>query len=381
MATIELQLSPTIIKWIASTQGVTTKHLAETLTPKKPHKLLAGEVSKSVAEKLAKLAGIPFGYLFLDKPPEIDEPQIPDFRKTINNISLSKNFFDTYHDIQYKTEWYREYLKESGLDKKPSFIGRYTINSSVFEVSNDITETLNFDVSKIIKKVTLSSYFGVVTKLIENAGILVFKNSLVGNNPHRKLDVTEFRGFSIVDDIAPVVFVNGADTFSAQVFTLFHEVAHIWIGKGGISDWDYENKVESFCNKVAAEILMPTRLFQELWSSEKKSGIDDIHAINNVAKTFRMSNYAAAIKAKNTELIDDNVFLEVKKTSLSGTKNTKKNNGGDPFNIIPYRNSPKITDTVLSYAMAQKIPLREAGNLLNVKADTVINLYRKRTFK
>ncbi|MEM7861481.1 peptidase, partial [Morganella morganii] len=107
MATIELKLSPTIIEWIANKQGVTPGHLAELLTPKKPHKLLVGEVSKTVAEKLAKIAGIPFGYLFLDSPPEVEHIDIPDFRTTINSLELSKDFFDTYRDVQYKIDWYK----------------------------------------------------------------------------------------------------------------------------------------------------------------------------------------------------------------------------------------------------------------------------------
>ncbi|MEJ3975704.1 MULTISPECIES: ImmA/IrrE family metallo-endopeptidase [Providencia] len=380
MATIELKLSPTIIEWIAQKQGVTPNHLAETLAPKKPHKLLVGEVSKTVAEKLAKLAGIPFGYLFLDTPPTFEKINIPDFRTTMNNSELSRDFFDTYRDVQYKIEWYKEYLKESDLYIKLPFVGKFSIKNSIEEVSNSIINEINFDIEKTIKSVNASSYFGVVTKLIEDAGILVFKNSLVGNNPHRKLDISEFRGFSIIDQYTPAVFINAADAFSAQVFTLFHEVAHIWIGKGGISDWDYDNKIEAFCNKVAAEILMPATLFEKLWKEEQKATDDQLLTISNLSKIFKMSIYAIAIKAKNLDLIDEETLSKARIFTLKITGNAKKGSGGSMLNTLPYRNSPKITDTVILSAVTQRIPLREAGNLLNVKADTVMNLYRKRTF-
>ncbi|WP_337234036.1 ImmA/IrrE family metallo-endopeptidase [Proteus terrae] len=380
MATIELKLSPTIIEWIAHTQGVTPNHLAETLTPKKPHKLLVGEVSKTVAEKLAKIAGIPFGYLFLESPPEFEKIDIPDFRTTIHRIELSKDFFDTYRDVQYKIDWYKDYLKEANLYEKLSFVGKFSINDTVKDVAQAIVKEINFDIKKTIKSVNPVSYFGVITKLIENSGILVFKNGLVGNNTHRRLDISEFRGFSIVDKYTPAVFVNGADAFSAQVFTLLHEVAHIWIGKSGISDWDYNNKIEAFCNKVAAEILMPSTLFENIWNREQDILDDELAIISSLSKFFKMSLYAVAIKAKIINLIDESTFLQIKKLSLKFASNATKGSGGSLLNTLPYRNSPKITDTILWNAVTQKLPLREAGNLLNVKADTVMNLYKKRTF-
>ena len=381
MATIELKLSPTIIEWIANKEGVTPGHLAELLTPKKPHKLLVGEVSKTVAEKLAKIAGIPFGYLFLDSPPEVEPIDIPDFRTTINSLELSKDFFDTYRDVQYKIDWYKEYLKNSDLYVALPFVGQFSIKNTVHDVAKSISKEINLDVESIIKTVNSTSYFGVVTNLLENAGILVFKNGLVGNNTHRRLDISEFRGFCIVDKYTPAVFVNGADAFSAQVFTLFHEVAHIWIGKSGISDWDYNNKIESFCNKVAAEILMPTNLFRRLWDEDRKDIIEDVNVIFSMSKTFKMSTYAVAIKAKSIGLIDDLTFSKIRNASLNLGNDSKKGpSGGSILNTLPYRNSPKITDTILFSAVTQRIPLREAGNLLNVKADTVMNLYKKRTF-
>lgn len=376
MATFEIQLSRKMIDWIADAEGVTTRALAELLMPKKQDQFMNGTVTKGAAEKLARMGGIPFGYLFLEHPPKETKIDIPDLRQAPDSIALSKDFIDTYKDIKYKIDWYKDYLNEFGFDDPKDFIGRFSINSDVSDVANNIAKTIGFDLKNILSRVSKDSYFGVASTLVESAGVLVFKNGIVKSNTKRQLNTSEFRGFCIIDPIAPAVFINGTDAFSAQTFTLFHEVAHLWIGKEGVSNWDFENKIESFCNKVAAEILMPAEYFIERWKREENNNLDDVYVNDNVSKHFRVSAYASAIKAKNLGLIDDSSFLFIK--DVSGKVKKKDNNGANPYAVYPYRNSPKVTDAILSSAITQSLPIREAANMLNIKAGTVMELYRKR---
>src|SRR5690606_23963375 len=96
---------------------------------------------------------------------------------------------------------------------------------------------------------------------IEERGILVMRNGVVGNNTHRPLSVEEFRGFAIADEFAPLIFINGADYLSAQMFTLAHELVHVFVNASGISNlqdtYSSNNAIERFCNQVAAELLVP----------------------------------------------------------------------------------------------------------------------------
>ncbi|MGA8120858.1 ImmA/IrrE family metallo-endopeptidase, partial [Rouxiella badensis] len=277
MAVVEFQLSKTMIDWIANAEGVTTHALAGLLMPKKQDKFLNGVVTKGAAEKLAKMGGIPFGYLFLDTPPKARKVEIPDLRQAPDSIELSKDFFDTYEDVKYKLEWYKDHLQEIGIDSKKDFIGKFNIRANVSDVASDISTTIGLDLKAILPVVSKESYFSSACKLVENAGILVFKNGIVKSNTQRRLDTNEFRGFCIIDSVAPAVFINGADAFAAQTFTLFHEVAHIWVGKAGVSNWDFDNNIESFCNRVAAEVLMPTSQFIERWKREENNSNDDVY--------------------------------------------------------------------------------------------------------
>ncbi|WP_142484359.1 ImmA/IrrE family metallo-endopeptidase [Klebsiella pneumoniae] len=379
MATVELQLSPQMIDWVADQGGYTPSALAEELMPKKKEMFLRGHVTKTVAEKLARIGQIPFGYLFLDTPPKNTPPTIPDLRQTINPIPLSKDFIDTYNDIKYKIDWYKEYIDDFGIQFNIDFIGRFSINDDFRLVAQDISQTIELDIKKILNKITKDSYFSFACNLIEKKGILVFKNGIVKSNTKRTIDPNEFRGFCLIDEMVPCVFVNGTDSYSAQVFTLFHEVAHIWVGKAGVSNWQFDNKIESFCNKVAAEVLMPHDLFKKKWDQETEFTDELLVAAINVASFFKVSLYATAIKAKSLNLINDIDFVTLRNYVLNVPK--KESSGANPYATYPYRNSPKLTDAILSSTMNQQLPLREAANLLNIKTGTVIELYKQRTSK
>lgn len=376
MAAVEFQLSRQMIDWIASVGRTSTVELAEQLMPKKQDKFLNGLVTKSTAEKLAKIGQVPFGYLFLETPPEFKKATLPDFRQTSQSTHLTRDFTDTYEDIEYKLNWYKEYLQDFGITHNLSFIGRFNLRDNVEDVARDISETIHFDINKALKLPNKDAYFSFVSKLVESIGVLVFKNGIVKSNTKRKIDINEFRGFCIIDPIAPAIFVNGGDVFSAQVFTLFHELAHLWIGKEGVSNWTFENKIEAYCNKVAAEILMPAQIFKREWDKEYAEDLDIFYVVDIISKYFKVSSFATAVRAKTLKLIDDDTFLIIRERSSSATK--KDSSGANPYAVYPYRNSQSVTDAVLASAMSQRLPLREASNLLNIKPNTVIELYRKR---
>ena len=115
-------------------------------------------------------------------------------------------------------------------------------------------------------------------------------SSIVGSNSHRKLDVDEFRGFTLADKYAPLIFINAADSKAAQMFTLVHELAHLWLGESGISDIEAgripDKKNEEWCNKVAAELLMPISATREAFQKETPVREE----IQRLAKLFKVSS-------------------------------------------------------------------------------------------
>ncbi|MGQ3015595.1 MAG: ImmA/IrrE family metallo-endopeptidase, partial [Flavobacteriales bacterium] len=174
---------------------------------------------------------VPFGYMFLPEPPEEKIP-LPFFRttnsKTFDSVSL--NVFHTIQIIQERQNWLAEYMEELGwpvLD----FVGKFGVNDDYKIIVSEIRNTLNIENDWASKHETWEKALDFLTNRIEDTGIIVTFNGIVGTNTKRPIDVNECRGFVIINNRAPFLFINSADAKAAQMFTLVHELAHVWLGK------------------------------------------------------------------------------------------------------------------------------------------------------
>ena len=212
----------------------------------------------------------------------------------------------------------------------------------------------------------------------DETGILVMRSGIVGSNTHRGLDVHEFRGFAICDDIAPVVFLNGKDAKAAQIFTLIHELAHIWVGLSGISDLSLESrkgdihiKSECLCNAVAAEVLVPEVVFLDHWMKEKTLEENT----GELATYFRVSSVVIARRAVDLDLINWQTYYQFYREQARLWRNQKERDkerpGGSPYRTIPVRNGRSFTEAVVRSALERKVLLRDAGRLLGLHPSNI----------
>lgn len=369
-------INPRMLRWALARSGASKAGVAASLKKDETaiDQWLGGEGAPTFrqAQRIAKQLRVPFGYLFLSEPPAEEVP-LPDFRRHPSSRDLSLDLRDVISDVLRKQDWYRDHRTER--DEGPiDVVGRFTTDSDVSVVAADIRGALDFE-TKVRPETQAAAFLRAFVTQVEGTGVLVMRNGVVRQATNRPLRVEEFRGFSIADPMAPVIFINNADSNAAQNFTLAHELAHIWVGQGGISDADVtiENTddIEAFCNNVAGELLLPWSELSHRW----RTRADSFEVwILQIAREFHVSTVMVARQLWQHHGIDRRQFFEFyDQERQNWTTKQSTSTGGDYYLSVPIRNSRRLTESVLESVEASEISIRDASRLLGVKP---ANLFR-----
>lgn len=378
---VEALITGKMISWAIERIGETPGSFAHKLKIK-PERLLAWEGEKEYptirkAEELARKLKIPFGYLYLTSRP-IENLPLPDLR-TISSTPPSRpspNFLDVIYDALRKRDWYREYLQKEKASIVP-FIGRFGLTDNPNNVASSIRNTLQINENLRHQARTWEEFLTLLIRKAEESRILVLRTGIVGNNVYRKLEVDEFRGFALSDDLAPLVFINENDFKTAQIFTLAHELAHLWIGESGVSNPDYKLRanqqkfvVDQFCDKVAAEVLVPGDDFDLRWDDSKS--VDN--NLQNLATFYRVSAFVILRRAYTLDKIVPDVYQDKYQELLAQTRVKPTQPGGNFYNLVMSRNSSTLTKSLLVAVAENKASPTEAARLLNMHVASFRNV-------
>jgi len=322
-------------------------------------------------EKFSKATNVPFGYFFLDTPPTVSL-SIPFFRTLDEGkpLSFSPELIDTVRIIEQRQMWLQEYLIQNGIEPL-SFVGSENTNIDYKTIADKIRTELSLNEKWASKLPNWESALNFLIDKTEEASINVIRNGIVGNNTHRKLNYKEFRGLVIVDNYAPFVFLNGSDFKSAQMFTLAHELAHIWLGSSAIFDLRQlqpaDNETEKHCDKIAAEFLVPENYLSEEW--EKIKNVEN--PFQAIARSFKVSEIVAARRALDLELITKTDFFEFYSDYISKIpKKKKEDGGGDFYNNQRFRIGMRFANAVFVAAKEGSLLYRDAYKLTGLTAKT-----------
>ena len=319
--------------------------------------------------ELSKLFNVPFGYFFLEKLPKYDLP-IPHYR-TIkeNDFTPSEELLDTIKFAQKIQEWSKEILLEWG-NTKIEFCGKYKNNYDLNAIIEELKKIFDINEGWANSQNTWKDALKYLVSKAEEKGIIVLLNGIVGNNTHRKLNVEEFRGFVLYDEIAPVVFINNNDAISAKIFTLIHEVVHLLIGQSASFDLrDFQaadNEIEKFCDKCTAEFLVPEKELTNLF--QKKQDYEEL------AKTFKVSQIVIARRLLDLNLIDKKSFFEFLQNFEKTEYNTPLSKGGNFYDTEKNRLSSRFLRILKSAIESNTISFRDALLVTNLNIKTFSNL-------
>ena len=376
----EALITPDVLTWARKRSGLDSGQLAHRLNVK-PEAVTAWEDAERrptfrQAQRLAQTLHVPFGYLFLSEPP-VQELPLPDLRTLSGSQpeEPSPNFLDLLYDTMNKQQWFREYRESEGVEGLP-FVGRFTVSNTAETVAADIRDIVAIDEARS-KANNWEGFLRQLIRSVEELGVMVLRSGVVGNDTHRPLDVEEFRGLAITDEVAPLIFINGRDFRGAQIFTLAHEMAHIWVGEAGVSNPDYsmrsieqDNGVERFCNRVAAETLVPAQDFQRRWD---QVGDTSEASLRFLTRHYQVSSKVVLRQAYDLDLIPAEVYWEgywqsVERYTNAGTAAVP---GGNFYYTLTARNGIWFTSAVVSSVADGSLLHREAADLLNVHPKTL----------
>lgn len=360
-----------MLRWARDRAGLDVNEAA-TAAGVKPDQFLLWEEGEAQptfrqAQVIAQALHAPFGFFFLKDAPAEDLP-LPDLR-TIGGAPAGKpsvNLAETVRHALQRQAWFVEYQQEQGAEPLP-FVGRFNSTSNPVQVAQDIRDVLEIDIEYGQRKWDV--YYRELIEAAERVGVLVMRSGIVGNNTHRKLDVGEFRGFAISHPLAPVVFINSADAPSARLFTLLHELAHLWLGSSGISNAAPGNtrREEIVCNAVAGEFLAPSEVFGPLWAAASQ---DMTTRVAELAQRFHVSRLVVMRRALDMGLVDRDTYTVFYRAELDAFQ-AAGGGGGSFYRNAGAKNSTRFARAVIAEAFSGRLLLRDAGRLLGVQPSKI----------
>lgn len=357
-------ITPELFRWARERAS----RSVESLTKRFPKFELweRGETSPTFKqlENLARATHTPVGFFFLPVPP-VEHIPIPDFRTIgINHIARpSPDLLDTIYVCQQRQEWYRDYARSVGEESR-GFVGSVNLDNDVVATARSIRQALRFDLQERRQTPTWTEALRRFIEQADTLGVLVMVSSVVGSNNQRKLDPQEFRGFALVDDLAPLVFINGSDSKAAQMFTLAHELAHVWLGESALSDVGPRSmpshRVELWCNRVAAELLVPISALK----ADYRPDANLSEEMNRLALDYKVSTLVVLRRIHDAGQLTRDQFWIAYDEELERIQGLPKQSGGNFYLTLPARVSKRFARALVISTLEGQTLHRDAFRML-----------------
>ena len=363
-----LLIKPKILVWARERAGFEVADLLKPFPKLTEWEQGVSSPTLNQLEKLAKRLWAPLGYFFLPAWPDEKLP-IPDFR-SVRDTPIqhpSPDLLETIFSMQRRQEWYKDFIFREGATPL-LFVGSASLNDDPSAVANRMRSVLGIGAGWTQSMPKWEDAFNTLWLNAEQAGVIVVCNGVVGNNTSRILDVEEFRGFVLPDSLAPLIFINNVDAKAAQMFTLAHELAHIWLGSAGVLNFrnlkPADNETELFCNAVAAEFLVPSGELASAWARQK--------SFYNLANYFKVSPLVIARRVLDAGYISKDDFFRFYNSFMANARAEReaREPGGSFYSNCEYRIGRPFADAIARAAKGGKLLYSEAYRLTGLKGET-----------
>jgi len=324
-----IEVSPFVLDWVSKSARLTEKNQKQLNLWKSGKK----QPTFNQLESFSNNTHIPIGYFFLLHPPK-EECKILQFR-TVDSLALlnpSRDLIDTIRQMENIQEWMKEFLLSINSDPI-GYVGSIDQSKSRSSNATHVRDALGITENWFAEMKSPEDSFKFLRHKMSALGIIVMVNGIVGNNTHRSLDIEEFRAFTLIDSHAPLIFVNTLDSQGAKLFSLLHEFIHIGVGKSSLFnaspiDSNFIDPMETLCNAITAEILVPQDLFQIKFKAESGTPHERIKVL---ADHFKCSIMVVARRALDSNYIKQGLYYKIADNAKKGfdqQQNYKKREKG-----------------------------------------------------
>ncbi len=374
-------INPDLLHWARQRAGLDASELEARFPKLSTWEKGEAQPTLKQLEAFAKAVYVPIGYLFLPQPPQEPLP-IPDFRTFSGRVLArpSPNLLDMIYTCQERQSWYREFTQTT---RRPSleFVGSATLDMAPERVAEAMRAILGFSVEARRDCPTWAEALRLFIRQADNIGVLVMVSGVALSNNRRILDEKEFCGFALADSLAPLIFINGTSTKSAQMFTLAHELAHLWLGSSALSNVSAQpasgfKKEEVWCNQVAAELLVPLASIRaELNDSEELN-----HALNRLARHFKVSTLVILRRLLDAKWFSRHEFESAWESETRRLREIVRSSsgGGNFYYTTITRVSRRFAQALVVSTLEGQTLFRDAFRMLGIsKTTTFENLGRE----
>lgn len=357
-------IDPTSLSWAREIGHVTIDELARALGVKAARvvEFESGDAKPTFRQLtlMATKLDRPLGFFFAAPPQSTDVPDTADFRGRGD---------DELPSILVKEMRRAEQHRDSMLDlagRPDRRIRMETIDwTSAPARAADLRREFGLTDFFVPPESTNSQVFNFWRGLIEERGVLVFQTT--------RIPLDAFRGLSVYHDDLPLIMVNGADSNTAKTFTLFHEIAHLVNRTSGMCALRQSVNEEAVANSFAACFLMPEAAVHARITGEVS---DPVIASDVLARHFKVSPLAAAVRLRTLGLIDDGELEAVRADSderWARARAAQKNSEGfvPPWRLRYRDLGPNYIGTVARALEERRVDMVDATYLLNARVPMI----------
>jgi Zn-dependent peptidase ImmA (M78 family)/transcriptional regulator with XRE-family HTH domain len=381
-----------ILKWARETAGLSESDAVDKLGIKDARGIAASDRLQAIESggvlptrplllKMSQVYRRPLVTFYLRTQPSKGE-RGEDFRSLPDRQTGQEALVDALvRDVRMRQSVVRAVLVDEDEATARPFVGSMTVADGLEKVASSILQVTEIKIADFRGQKTPQEAFAYLRSKVESIGVFVL---LIGNlgSHHTAIDVEAFRGFALSDPIAPFVIINDQDAHTAWSFTLLHELAHVWLGKTGVSGSYSDDAVERFCNDIAARILLPVAELESVALDRSTEVTAAARIVGDFARSRHLSSTMVAYNLWRKGRLSDDVWNSLRsffrkqwQASRDASRKAQKDAEGPSYYIVRRHRLGGALLTFVSRSMGYgALSPTKAGRVLGVRPRSVAPL-------